>query len=149
MSNLYSQVREFKKRYPLSMGWRTAEHCKVIEQHLNDDEEVVYAFTAQKNDNPFDVTSSCVIALTTKRMLIGQKRVMFGYFFNSITPDLYNDLEIKTGIIWGKLYIDTVKEVVVLSNISKRALIEIETQISQFMIEQKKNYPLRPAKVSE
>jgi len=143
MSSLYSQVINFKMKYPLTIGWRTAAHCRVIEQHLNDDEKVIYAFTAQKNDNMFDLITSCVFALTNKRILIGQKRVLFGYFFYSITPDMFNDLEIKTGIIWGKVYIDTIKEMVVLSNISKRALIEIETKISEFMMEEKKRYPFR------
>ncbi len=141
--SLYSKVLAFKMKYPLTIGWRPSAHCKVIERHLNYDEKVLYAFTAQKNDNPLDVVTTCVVALTNKRIVIGQKRVLFGYFFYSITPDLFNDLQIMMGLIWGKVYIDTVKELVVLSNISKRALIEIEAKISSYMMEQKKNYPLR------
>jgi hypothetical protein len=143
MSSVFSKVINFKMKYPLTIGWRTAAHCRVIEEHINNDETVIYAFTAQKNDRFFDIVSSCVVALTNKRLLIAQKRVLFGYFFYSITPDLFNDLELKMGIIWGKVYIDTVKELVVLSNISRRALAEIETQVSQFMMEEKKKYPPR------
>lgn len=130
----------FKMRYPLTIGWRTRQHCKVLADHLADDEKIIYAFTAQKNDNPFDIITSCVIALTSKRLVIAQKRVVFGYFFYSITPDMFNDLEVKMGLIWGKVYIDTVKELVILSNISRRALIEIEEKITSFMIEEKKHY---------
>ena len=66
-----------------------------------------------------------------------------GYFLDSITPDMFNDLKILSGIIWGKVYIDYVKEFVTLSNISKNALSEIETKISSFMMEQKKKYGYR------
>ena len=41
------------------------------------------------------------------------------------------------GIIWGKLCIDTVKEVIMLSNIDKDALPEIETTITQMMMDWK------------
>lgn len=140
MISLYSKVINFKMKYPLTIGWRTSAHCKVIEEHINDDEKVIYAFTAQKNDSFFDIISTCVVALTDKRLIIGQKRVLFGYFFYSITPDMFNDLQIKMGLLWGKVYIDTINELVVLSNISRRALIEIETQVSEFMMEEKKNY---------
>lgn len=142
MMSVYSKVMAFKMKYPLTIGWRLSSHCRVIEEHINDDETVLYAFTAQKNDNFFDIISTCVVVLTNKRLLIAQKRVLWGYFFYSITPDLFNDLEIKMGLIWGRVYIDTVKEFVALSNISRRALDEIETKVSQFMMEEKKNYHL-------
>ena len=100
--------------------------------------KVLYVFVAQKNDNPLDIISTAVVALTNERILIGRKRVVMGYFLDSITPDMFNDLKILSGIIWGKVYIDYVKEFVTLSNISKNALSEIETKISSFMMEQKK-----------
>ena len=53
---------------------------------------------------------------------------------------MFNDLKISSGIIWGKVYIDNVKEFITLSNISKEALIEIETEISSYMMEEKKKY---------
>ena len=53
---------------------------------------------------------------------------------------MFNDLKITSGIIWGKVHIDTVKEFITLSNISKEALIEIETEISSYMMEEKKKY---------
>ena len=65
---------------------------------------------------------------------------MFGYFFYAVTPDMFNDLKVNSGIIWGKIEIDTVKERAIISNLSKNALDEIETEITQFMIEEKRNY---------
>jgi hypothetical protein len=147
MESLYAKVLSFKMKYPLTIGWRLNAHCKIIEEHLNSDEKILYAFTAQKNDNPFNIVTTCVVVLTNKRLLIAQKRVLFGYFFYSITPDMFNDMQIKMGLLWGKVYIDTVKELVVLSNISRGALREIETAVSQYMMEEKKQYPPRLSKV--
>ena len=46
----------------------------------------------------------------------------------------------NAGIIWGTIKIDTIKETVIYSNISKRALPEIQKNITSFMIEAKKKY---------
>lgn len=140
MSDVYKRVMKFKKKYPLTIGWRVRQNSSVVEKHLNPGEEVLYAFIAQKNDNPLQFFESGVVALTNKRILIGRKRVLFGYFLNSITPDMFNDLKVTGGIIWGKLHIDTVKELVTLSNIDIAALPELETAVSQYMIEIKKEY---------
>jgi len=141
--SVYSYVKEFKKKFPLTISWRLYQNSQVIEQHLNDNEEVLYAFAAQKNDNPLDIITTCVVCLTNKRILIGQKRVVFGYFYSAITPDMFNDLSIKMGLIWGKVILDTVKEIVVLSNVQKEVLLEIETKISEYMMEEKKKYEYR------
>lgn len=140
MGRVYRQVLEFKKKYPTTVSWRLKKHAAVVELHLNPDEEALYSFSGQKNDSFLDIFGSAVITLTNKRILIGRKRVLFGYFLNSITPDLYNDLRIHSGLIWGKVNIDTVKERFTISNISIGALREIETKISSYMMEQKKEF---------
>lgn len=141
MANLvYKKVKEFKKKYPFTIGWRLRANSKVVEQFLNPGEKVLYAFTAQKNDNPLDIVTTCVVTLTNKRILIGQKRVVFGFFYTSITPDMFNDLKIRMGLLWGKVIIDTVNELVILSNVQKDALDEIETHISEYMMKEKKKY---------
>lgn len=136
--DVYKLVCDFKKRYPWTISWRIKQHCKIIETHLNPGEIIKYAFVAQKNDNPLDIITTYVVVLTNKRILLGTKRVLFGYFFKAITPDMFNDLTVKMGIIWGKIIIDTVKERVFLSNIQKDALDEIETAITEYMMEEKK-----------
>ncbi len=143
MGEVYKKVLRFKLKYPMTIGWRLKQNSSVVEKHLNPDEKVLYAFIAQKNDNPLNFIESAVVALTNKRILIGRKRVVIGYFLNSITPDMFNDLKVVAGIIWGKVHIDTVKEYVTLSNISNDALTEIETAISSYMMEQKKKYGIR------
>lgn len=141
MSSLvYSKVKDFKRRYPLTIAWRLRAHCKIIEKHLNPGEIVKYAFAAQKNDNVLDIFTTNVFVMTNKRILIGTKRVLWGYFFTVITPDMFNDLTVKMGIIWGKVYIDTVKELVCMSNIQKGALPEIETFVTEYLMNEKKKY---------
>lgn len=138
MSSVYKLAMRFKMKYPGTVAWRIKKNSSVIEKHLNPGEEVLYAFVAQKNDNPLDIVSTAVVALTNKRILVGRKRVVFGYFLDSITPDMFNDLKIKGGLFWGKVYIDTLNELVVLSNISNQALPEIETKLSTYMMEMSK-----------
>lgn len=140
VSIVYDQVKKFKEKYPLTVAWRLKKHCDVVEMHLNPDEKVEYAFVAQKNDNPLDIITTAAIVLTNKRILIGQKRLLFGYFYTAITPDMFNDLSLKMGIIWGKVYIDTIKEVIKLSNLQREALPEIETAITEYMIREKQKY---------
>jgi hypothetical protein len=140
MGVIQEKVNEYLGKYPYTVVFRTGSHARVLEDYLNPDERVLYAFPAQKNESPFDFITSCVVAITTKRIIIGQKRVLWGYLFSSITPDLFNDLKVRTGLFFGTVYIDTVKEIVALSKISKKALDEIETQISTFMMEEKKKY---------
>ena len=50
---------------------------------------------------------------------------------------MFNDLKVLSGMIWGKIYIDTINEFVTLSNIDKRALPEIETMITDYMMKEK------------
>lgn len=139
MEALYEMVLNFKSKYPSTITHhRLRKHCAVVAKHLNPGEKVRYAFAGQKNAGPFDFFETAVIAVTTERILIGQKRVLFGYFLSSVTPDLYNDMSVISGLLWGSINIDTVKEEIVLSNISKKALPEIETEITSFMMESKK-----------
>lgn len=137
---VYKKIKEFKDRYPKTIAWRIKAHSQVIETHLNPGEIIQYAFAAQKNDNPLDVITTYAIVLTNKRILLGQKRLLFGYQFIAVTPDMFNDLTVRMGILWGKINIDTVKEVITLSNIQKEALPEIETQITEYMMQEKKKY---------
>lgn len=134
---VYKRILKFKEKYPSTIAWRLKKNSEVVERHLNPDEEVIYSFAAQKNDNPLNIFETAIVTLTNKRILIGRKRVIVGYFLNSITPDMFNDLKVSGGLIWGKVYIDTVKEYVTLSNISNAALTEIETEISSYMMEKK------------
>ncbi len=139
-NTIYNKIKDFKKRFPTTIAWRLKAHSKVAAEHINDDEEVLYAFAAQKLPSVFNVTSTYAIVITDKRILLAQKRLLFGYFYYTITPDMFNDLTIKMGILWGRVIIDTVKETVNLTFISKDALREIETVLSKYMMQEKRQY---------
>ena len=138
--NVYEMAHKFKKNHHGGIAWRIDKHCRVIEEHLNPGEKIIYVFCGQKNDKWYDIFMSCVVALTNKRILIAQDRVVWGYFLTSITPDLYNDLFVYRGLLFGKIIIDTVKEEVTITNLPKSALTEIETYISELMMNQKRKY---------
>ena len=140
MNEVYKFALNFKRRHSGGIAWRLKKHCEVVEKHLNPGEIVIFAFEGKKNSKFYEIFTTCVIVLTNKRILIGQKRVVWGYFLSSITPDLYNDLLVYQGLIWGKVTIDTVKEKVVISNLPKSGLDEIETNISEMMMSEKQKY---------
>lgn len=140
MGIVYNMIGKFRNTHRGGIAWRLKQHCKVIERHLNPGEEVLYAFCGQKNMGAFEWFDTYVAVITTKRMLFAHKSLFWGYVLSSVTPDMYNDLQIFQGLVWGKIIIDTVKEKILLTNLPKNSLDEIETQISEFMMEQKKLY---------
>jgi hypothetical protein len=140
MASTYELVKGFKNKYKSTICWRIKKHAALIDKNLNQNEEVLYAFAAQYDDTHKSIFDTAVIALTTERIIIAQDRIVVGYKVNTITPDLYNDMQINAGIIWGTITIDTAKELITFSNISKKALSEIQITISTFMIENKKKY---------
>ena len=140
MGKVYNKILEFNRKYPGGITFRTHKHAQVIEEYLNPDEEVLYAFCAQKNEKVSEIFNTFAIVLTSKRILLGHKRLLWGSFLYSVTPDLYNDMKIYKGLIWGKIEIDTVKEVITLTNLPSTCLDEIETTISEYMMVAKQKY---------
>jgi hypothetical protein len=138
VSKSYNEITNFKRRYPLTLAFRSNAHCKVIEKHLDINEEIKYAFIGQKNNTCFELPNTFAVVLTNKRMLLGKKRMLFGYLFYAVTPDLLNDVTVQAGMFWGKVIIDTLKEVIIISNLSRNALPEIETAITEYMIKEGK-----------
>lgn len=143
MGKVFDQVCMFKAKYPGTITWwRLRKHSRVVEEHLAPDEEPLYSFAGQKNNDVFDVFSTSVLTITNKRILIGQDHIITGYTLISITPDMFNDITAYCGIIFGKIIIDTIKEVVIFTNLDKRCLPEIENAISTNMMEQKQKYTI-------
>jgi len=137
---IYNRANEFLRKYPLNIAWRIKQHCKVLANHINDDEKIFFILPAQKNTSSFDIFSTVVMAFTNKRILMAQKNVLWGYSLFSITPDMFNDFEVYKALIFGRVDIDTVKEVVKLSNIDPKALVEIETNLSEYLLKIKPGY---------
>ena len=141
MGKVYDQVCMFKAKYPRTITWwRLKKHSRVVEDNLMTDEEPLYSFIGQRNDNMLDWFSTSVCTLTNKRIVIGCDHIITGYTLISITPDMFNDLTVYRGILFGKITIDTIKEEVVFTNLDKRSLTEIQTSISNSMMELKKDY---------
>lgn len=139
--NTYAELMLFKRKFPGSLTWfRLKKHCAIIDKHLNPNEQIVFCFAGQLDDSSTSIFNTGVIAITNERIMIAQKRLIVGYRFSSITPDLYNDMQVYSGIIWGKVTIDTVKENIKVSNLSKASLPEIETMVTTSMQEAKKKY---------
>lgn len=136
----YELLKQFRNKFPGSVSWRLKKHCKVIDIHLNPNERINFIFSGQLDIKPLSLFNTGVIAVTNERLIIAQKKLIIGYKFSSITPDLYNDLTVKAGIIWGTIIIDTVREQVYVSDLDKDSLPEIETEITMFMQEAKKKY---------
>ena len=140
LESIYEKMKEYSDKYGGTIAWRKKKHAKIIAKHLNPGEEVHYAFCCQKGFSHFEIFNTYAVALTNKRIIVAQKRVLPGYLFLAVTPDMFNDLTVRSGIIWAKVYIDTIKEVIILSNISKRATAEIQTAITEHMMREKRKY---------
>lgn len=139
-TSLYQAVSNFRKKYPINISWRVKQHARVVEMNINSNEKVLYTFCGQMNNKWYDIFYTCVVCLTNKRILIGQKKLFWGYLYKSITPAMFNDLSMRSRLIFGEVILDTLKEVIVISNLDKKSLPEIETQITTYMLEAKKLY---------
>ena len=121
MERIQGRLEKFLDKYPLTLAWRIKKHAKILETHVNPDEDVLYAFCGQKK-------------------LFGKNFLSYGTYCAVITPDMFNDLSVKSGLIWGSISIDTIKELVIFSYLQNKALPEVETAISQYMMKKKKEY---------
>ena len=45
----YELVKEFKDKYSNTIAWRLFQNAKIVDQHVNPNETVTYAFAGQKN----------------------------------------------------------------------------------------------------
>ena len=135
---IYKLVTRFKRKYPMTIANCLKRHCKVAASIVDKDEKIYYAFCGQKNDTHGMIFDTCVVVITEKRLIIGQKRLLWGYQITTVTPELFNDLKISSGLIWGKVEIDTVKEHLFISNLDKKSLDEIETNVNGIMLAHKK-----------
>ena len=138
-NKVYKLARRFKSKYFGTIAFRIRAHSLIVAKHINKDEKLLYVFCGQKGGSNKEIFSSCVVALTDQRIIIGTKRVLWGYFLTTITPELFNDLKVNSGIFFGRVLIDTAKEKVAISNLAKGSLREVETAVSTYINKYKKN----------
>lgn len=140
----YSELKNFKNKYPMCVTWfRLKKHAAIIDKHLNPNEQILYIFAGQLDNNHFSFFNTGVVAITNERIMIAQNRLIVGYKFSSVTFDLYNDLFVDAGLIWGIVCIDTIKEKIYISNLDKRCLPEIETSVSTIVRETRDTFNKR------
>jgi len=133
----YELLKDFNNKYPRSLTWyRVRKHAELIENNLQTGEKVVFAFAAQwcENDGWFD---TAVMALTTERIIVAQNRLISGFRVITIAPKFFNDVKVRAGVIWGTVTIDTAKEKIYFTKVSRKALVEIKNTISKYMLEYK------------
>ncbi len=136
----FERVEAFKKKFPITVCWRLKRHSEIIEKHLNPNEQLLFAFAAQLNEGKWHLFDTAIIALTSERIMIGHKGLIYGYNYLTVTPDMYNDLKVRKNLIWSDVEIDTIKENVYISNLDPDGAIEIETKITEFMMKEKRKY---------
>lgn len=137
----YSKLKLFKDKYPNCVTWfRLKKHCEIIDKHLNPNETIEFVLAGQLDNDHFSLFNTGVLAITSERICVAQNRLIIGYKFSSVTPDLYNDMQVDCGLLWATLCIDTVKEKIYVSNLDKKSMAEIETNVTMFMQEAKKKY---------
>lgn len=132
----YSELKLFINKFPRCVTWfRLKSHCKVVDKHLNPNEQILYIIAGQLDNNHWSLFNTGVLAITNERIIVAQNRLIVGYKFASVTPELYNDMSVDVGLFWGTICIDTIKEKIYVSNLDKRCLAEVETSITTFIKE--------------
>lgn len=140
VENCYNKLKLYLDKYRKGVTWfRLKKHCAIVDKHLNPGETIDFVLAGQLDNDHLSFFNTGVLVITSERLIVAQNRLLIGYRFSSITPDLYNDMQVDCGFLWGTLCIDTVKEKIYVSNLDKRALPEIETSITTFMRDAKKN----------
>lgn len=103
--------------YSLEMGYGSGmtknwgnKHFKVIENNLGHDEEVYMTFIGLKDLKGMDHGGNYAYAITNKRIMFAQKRVV-GETFKSVVFDRINDISSSKGMIFGTVTIHTLGEI--------------------------------------
>ena len=113
----------------------------VVQKHLDAGETPLYTFVGQKRKDRMGRNQTAVVTITDKRILIGRSQLFhFGYTLNVITPDMFNDLRVECGPVFGSVILDTVKEKVIITHLDRRSLDDIENHVSGTMTNLKKEY---------
>ena len=103
------------------------KHFEVVEQRLRSDEDVMFAF-AGCNVGDLDMVGNFAYAITTKRILMGKKKII-GEVTKSILLEHLNDVTFKKDFNFYTITIDTIKEKLVIRNNRKiNPNIELEMQ---------------------
>ena len=86
------------------------KHFTVVESNLMPGEEVLMSFIGIHDyASPTSHAGNFAYTLTNKRLLAGQKKII-GENANSVYLNTLNDVQLKTGAVYGVVTFDTIKE---------------------------------------
>ncbi len=113
----------------------TTKHFGVVENQLNDNEEVLFAFVGLYNYiSATNHQNNFAIAITNSRIIAGQKK-MLGENVNTISRKHLNDISKSTGFVMGILSVDTFKETFNIAT-NKKEINTIYEGINQILFEE-------------
>lgn len=83
-NEIYSKVREFKRKYPMTIAWRLKAHSKLASRYIGEDEKVLYAFACQNNHFSYEIFMTYVVVLTSERIILAQKGYSLVHSLNQL-----------------------------------------------------------------
>ena len=57
-NEIYRRVKEFKRKYPMTIAFRLRAHAKIVSKFIGSDEEIKYVFVAQKNYQSYEIINT-------------------------------------------------------------------------------------------
>ena len=125
------EMFDFCKKNGFGMGGTqsaTLKHFEIIEKNLMQDEEAKIAFVGLHNyTSPTSHNNNFAFVITESRILMGQKKLL-GENFQVIVLENLNDVSIETGVMFGVITFDTIKQAFRIG-VEKKVAQNIATQI--------------------
>lgn len=127
-NNLAAKMYHYAVENKFGSGWNETwgiKHFSVIAEHLAEDEKVLMTFIGLHNyQSATKHDSNYAYAVTNKRIVMAQKNMIAGEKIQTVYLDNINDITFQSGLAFGIMTIDTIKEVfnVGLDKISAKAI---------------------------
>lgn len=112
--NTAKEMYQYCKDNDLGSGFSrkwSLKHFTIIENNLTAGEKVLLPFIGLHNysTNTTKYGGYFAYAITNKRIIMAQKKI-FGKVCQTISLDNINDITYESGMLWGILTVDTIKE---------------------------------------
>ena len=116
------------------------KHFRLIENALHNDEDVIMCFIGLHNyQSTTSSDNNFAYAITNKRILMAQQK-MIGQVLQSVAIDNLNDITLNSGMVFGVITVDTIKEKFNVA-IAKQMALNVNEKIHEVLLslkEQKK-----------
>lgn len=131
----YCSENEFGQGVSRSWG---IKHFQLVVDMLQPDEDVKMCFLGIHNyKSPTTHDNTFAYAITNKRIIMAQKK-MFGQVTQTVQLDYVNDITTKSGLMFGIVMIDTMKETIKVA-VDKDAAMNISSKVHDLLLELKHN----------